>query len=680
MDSILNFSRPTLCRVRNLMACYVALLFLAITGLAQTTDPKKEFTGVFKFKNDGLSQRLLEAKTKEELQKLLDTESRNLSVQLRRSLVAQGNTPLAEGNYARAFDVYTIAQRVAEIINDREGIAATSLNIGTVYFLQGDYDNALNNYQKAYPIFERLGDQAEAARALVGIGSTLKEQGKGNAAVAPLQQAFTKFSSLKVPGSQEESSNILNLLGSIYYEEGKYELAKTTFAQSLLLVGSPSNILDVGNAYYSAGAYSQALELFLKALAQFESQRNTASISSALGSLANTYFALGDTEKALTYYQQNLRIIESLGDKNGAVSILQNMGDVYRLSGDFANALFSYTQSIKYADELAVGSASVSGSKLNTAVAAGGIGLVRAGQGDTVQALNYFHQSLSQFEKMGDKIGISRMLVNIGNSFGVQENYTEALDSYRKALALREEMGDTVNVAKILQNIGSVQISQDRLLEALESYQKSLALIKGVGNRMGEADVLVNIARTYRLIGQYSQAIDSAKSASTLVEGKDLSDTLWRAYLESGKSHLALKQIPEARVDLDRAVKTIESIRTAPFSIERERSSARSAVTPYYTMMEMLIGENKVDEAFEFAERGKTELLWSILQSGGTASSKSLSPQERQQESKMLDEIASLATQVKRAEARGRQEIVELQKRLRAARERFVVFRRTTAT
>ena len=124
---------------------------------------------------------------------LLAAHPELISVALRKELVRQGNILLVDAKYAPALEVYRLVEKITEQIGDKEGLAATSLNIGSVYYFQGKYDLALENYNKAQQLFAALGNRSEAAGALVGRALTFQAQQKLPEALAQFQQALKRI-------------------------------------------------------------------------------------------------------------------------------------------------------------------------------------------------------------------------------------------------------------------------------------------------------------------------------------------------------------------------------------------------------------------------------------------------------------------------------------------------------
>src|SRR5438105_1690484 len=106
-------------------------LCLFVTGLAQDSSQ----TG--RDKTEEFALELVKAKSEQERHTLLAANKELMTAALRRELVRHGNVLLMEGKYGPAFDIYVVAQNIATQIGDEEGMAAASLDIGTVYYFQG---------------------------------------------------------------------------------------------------------------------------------------------------------------------------------------------------------------------------------------------------------------------------------------------------------------------------------------------------------------------------------------------------------------------------------------------------------------------------------------------------------------------------------------------------------------
>src|SRR6185503_21085524 len=71
---------------------------------------------------------------------MLAAHSDLITVALRRELISLGNLRFTNTEYAKALDIYQLAEKISEQIGDKEGIATARLNLGSVYFFQGNYE------------------------------------------------------------------------------------------------------------------------------------------------------------------------------------------------------------------------------------------------------------------------------------------------------------------------------------------------------------------------------------------------------------------------------------------------------------------------------------------------------------------------------------------------------------
>src|SRR6185369_10180537 len=110
--------------ISRLTCVAVVLTVVAIAATAQEPAPPPNEFQTF-------AQQLINAPAQKRSD-LLTTRADLMSTRLRRELVGRGNLLLLDGKYTPAFDIYQLAQKVAERIDDKEGIATTALNIGSV--------------------------------------------------------------------------------------------------------------------------------------------------------------------------------------------------------------------------------------------------------------------------------------------------------------------------------------------------------------------------------------------------------------------------------------------------------------------------------------------------------------------------------------------------------------------
>ena len=600
---------------------------------------------------------------------LLTAHPELITVSLRRELISLGNLRFTSSEYAKALDIYQLAEKISEQSGDKEGVATARLNLGSVSYFQGNYELAIDNYRKGETLFLSLNNRFEAARCHYGIALVYQAQRKETDALKTFEEALPEF---QAAGDKTELLNTLASIGGLQYQLGNYEAASKTFL-AIAGLGENGEIFSrVAEAFYMQHDYAQALVYYQRALDLFTAQNSLAGTIGALGGAGNCYFYQRNYDRALELYNRTLALEQKLNDQTGVATRLQNIGHVHRARGDYASALEAYFKSLSIAEQLP--------GKATAATTLGSIGLVRAMQGDNAQAVDYFNRSLNAYQISGDEVGMSRMLSYIGNARYTQGQYDQALEAYEKARELHQKRSDDLNRAHVLLGMGSVYRAQQKYPLALQSFQDALALYTTLARKADMADALSRLAATYREQGEATRALEFAQKAAQTAKDTDSLSIAVYALTEAGKAQLDLGRKNEALNAFGDAMQTQRTIRpeTGPDGLEAERGG----VLPFLGAMETFVGLNRPIEALVRAEEAKSQTLRELIQRGNFTVTKGMTAAQREEELKLLGEVISLKVQVYGAQdsANPKQANSALRNRLRAARVAYEVFRKRLYT
>ena len=641
--------------VKTLATIVIPVLLLSLNIQAQTP-PLASLSEL-----EELATTLVTLKSQQEREQLLSKNRSLMTPELRKALITKGNSQLLAGRYSAAFDIYGVAQNVAEQIGDKEGVATAWLDIGTVYYFQANYPAALEHYKKARDLFTEVMNHYESAKALSGLALIYKEQRRETEALAALEQVLKEFTSLR---NMEEIANTLNTIGTIHYGQGNYSAAAAAFRRSSEANGNVDSVVRLADALYMQGDYTQALNFYRQALERV-GRTQIGVIVAALNGAANSAYYLGNYDEALEKYQRSFDVQKMLPDKVGPATALKGIANVHRIRGDYGAALESYFQSLKLYEE----------AKAPLGTTLGSIGLVRALQGDYARSLEYYTKALKEFEATANKIEMARVLTLIGNVYYTQGQYDSSLTVYQQALALREEMDDKSGQGDVLSGIGSTFLRQKNYSEALDHFEKSLGLFNSVRNQEKTADVLTRISDAFLLQNDYAKALSAAESAVAIATQLGNKELLWYARMLSGKAHWKLDHESEAYQAFTSSIATVESLRTEA-SIVAAGDHNRSL--PYLSAIDFLMSVRRPSEAFHYAERAKIQFLIDLLKNGNAVPQKGLSVDQRREEQRLLGEVASLEIQLERdGERRAPSDArrTDLRDRLRQARAAYADFR-----
>ena len=639
------------------MACrlLIVLLLLSLNTYAQAPPPAS-LSEV-----DDFATTLVTLKSQQEREQLLAKNRTLMTPELRKALIRQGNSQLLAGRYSTAFDIYGVAQNIAEQIGDKEGVATAWLDIGTVYYFQANYPAALEHYKKARDLFTEVTNHYESAKALSGVALIYKEQRRETEALAALQQVLREFNSL---GDKEEVANTLNTIGTIYYGQGNYSAAADAFRKSSEANNNVDSVVRLADVLYMQGDYTQALTFYKQSLERVP-RSEIGAIIAALNGAANSAYYSGNYEEALENYQRSAAIQKTQPDKIGLATALRGIGNVHRTRGDYGAALENYFSSLSISEEI----------KAPLGTTLGSIGLVRALQGDYPRALEYYRKALEDFKSNSNQVEMARVLTLIGNVYYGQGQYDSSLSSYRQALALREAMDDKTGQGDILAGIGSTLLRQKNYTEALDSFEKALGLFKSVDNQEKLADVLTRVSDAFLLQNDYAKALSAAESAVTIATQLGNSELLWYARMLTGKAHVKLDHGPQAYNAFTGAISIVESLREeAPVVAIGDHNRS----LPYLSAIDFLMSQHRPSEAFHYAERAKIQSLIDLLRNNNATPQKGLSVHQRREEQRLAGEVASLEIQLEReGEQRLQSEArrLDLRGRLQKARAAYADFR-----
>ncbi|HKG45406.1 MAG TPA: tetratricopeptide repeat protein [Pyrinomonadaceae bacterium] len=597
---------------------------------------------------------------------LLAAHPEQITIALRKELLQHGNLRFASTQYAQALEIYRLVEKISEQIGDKEGVAATWLNIGSVYYFQGKDELALQHYRKSETAFVALGNRLEVGRCRFGIAITYQSQRKPTEALKTFEEALKDFEAAR---DTVEIANTLASIGSLQYQLGNYDAASKTLLRVAEWSPGGESLSRVAEAFYMQHDYGQALTYYLRALEHFRTQNSAAGMIAAYSGAANCYYYQRNYDRALEFYNRSLTIERSLDDPTGVATRLQSIGNVHRVRGDYASALDSYMKSLSIAQQ--------SPANATVATTLGSIGLVRTLQGDNAQAVEYFDKSLAKFQTDGDQVGMARMLSYIGNTRYLQAQYDLALEAYEKSRELYQQRSDHLNSAHILLGIGAVHRAQQNHALALKSFHEALTIYTTLGRKADMADASTRLAVSYREQGDNAKALELALSAARSAKDAEAFAITAYALTEAGRAQRGLGHKTEALNAFAEAMQVQRLIRpeTGPDGLETERSGA----LPYLGVMETLVELGRPREALVRADEAKSQLLREVIQRGNFTITKGMTAAEREEELRLAGEVASMKVQVYGSQDLSLKQVgadTARKARLSAARQAYEGFRR----
>ncbi len=543
---------------------------------------------------------LVASQTDAERDSLLNQESELVSRDLLFLLGGQSDQAYATGDYPRALRLLQAACLVADRLNDKPQAAQAWQHIGIIHMMQKRPADAAAAYRKSLALEEALGRRAEIARSLNGLGLAHMSLQQHSLASDFFTRSLGIFQELK---SASDIAQAWENIGNNLYEQGEYAHASKAYQQSVLVLdeakrygAAADRLLKVARTEYELGNDAAALEFYQQALTKFSAANNKRSLGYTLHNIANIYYGQGDYAQALRHYQMILKAEEAAGTRDGAASAWQGIGQVHSLNGNYRLALNAYQENLK---------------------------IVRA---------------------LANKADEAAALQRVAGAHFVLAEYPQALDIYRAALVLRQELNDQQDAAAALLDVGMTLAALNDSVGALQHYEQSRALFAAAGNQSGVAMALLGISQLSFARNDFAQAIEWADQAAVAAKQADDKDLLWQARQRIGRANFKLQKLDLARTALTEAIAIVETLRPQSPRAQQPRFY-ESKLAPFWAMVDVAIAQGKGNEAYDYVQRAKARVLLGVLQSSRVWINKTMTPAERERETRLLADLAILNAQ-----------------------------------
>jgi signal transduction histidine kinase len=311
--------------------------------------------------------------------------------------------------------------------------------------------------------------------------------------------------------AKEDTNKVYTLiaLGMNYAAENPNEGLKCNNAALQLATslnfrrGMAASYFRIGNInYWRFGNFSEALKNHQESLKIWEELGNKPEIAGLNHNIGLAYLSLSKYAEALKYLTIARKMYDENGQKGHVADVYNTTGGVYKTLGNYPEALKNYFAAIE------IGDGGWGAAAYNN------IGVVYRQLGNYSEALKYHLVSLKIREEEKNKEGSAYVYLYIGNVYSDLGNYHEALKNHFTAFKLFEEAKSRpARLANAYADIAAVYARQENFPEALKNYQASL------------------------------EKYDS-KSKPGMID----------CYIGMGKIYIRLKNVPEAKEYLTRAL------------------------------------------------------------------------------------------------------------------------------
>jgi CHAT domain-containing protein/Tfp pilus assembly protein PilF len=291
--------------------------------------------------------------------------------------------------------------------------------------------------------------------------------------------------------------------------------------------------------------------------------------------------------------------------QKGKAHRLLNQGIKLFEKSRFREALASWEQALTIYQEVR--------NRQGVAKSLGNLGTVYQSLGQYHNAINYYQQCLEISRAIEYRQGEAAFVGNMGIAYDSLGEYQLAIDYYQQSLVIAREIGDRQGEANSLGNLGLAYYSLGQSHNAIDYYQQSLVITKEIQDRQGEANSLGNLGLAYSSLGQFELAINYQKQYLAIIIEIGNCEGEANFLNNLGATLKKINQFPESEEMLWKAITIREKLRGDLLDNSHKVSIFETQRSSYLLMQEVLVAQDKLTEALEISERGRTRAFIELL-------------------------------------------------------------------
>jgi len=330
-----------------------------------------------------------------------------------------------------------------------------------------------------------------------------------------------------------------------------------------------------------------AIDLFERALTIYQDIDDRPGELQASFWLGGLYLQLGSYPQAQTHYQQTLELARELDDRRSELLALSGLGNIQSSLGKYENAIDYFQKA--FAIDLGDENIFHRGNLFNS------LGLAYQNLGDYDRAIaNYqeavvWHERSSHFyaDRQGIDLNTGTLysLVLLGNAYRELQQYDRAIESHQQAVNISE----TSDISSLEQNLVILQLyptelalsyalagDRDRAITLAERTQNELNRDFRASENILRGQYLAKLSRVWAIVG------DRSRSEQLLREAIDI--------LERSRSQLGSRDA--LKIDF-----------------------AETIAASYQQLQQILIEDDRPEEALEIAERSRARAFVELIAS-----------------------------------------------------------------
>ncbi len=239
-------------------------------------------------------------------------------------------------------------------------------------------------------------------------------------------------------------------------------------------------LVSMGKTASLSGDFPLALKYLNEAVVSLEQTGNHTDLCRAFVNIGLVYKNMADYENAIHFFNKATDLAKKMNLKDQLASAINNRASIYFSKGDYNNAAENYRQAMEAYKEL--------NDSVRYAALTMNLGLVYWQWNKSDLALEMLLEAKEVFEKKKQYVELGKAYNNIGRIYYQDfKDTVKALEFYEKSLAMRELIGNQLGMSVVLANIGNIYRDKNVFPKAFDYFTRSLSISKAIGYKEGEA-------------------------------------------------------------------------------------------------------------------------------------------------------------------------------------------------
>ncbi len=518
----------------------------------------------------------------------------------------------AAGEWKKALEIFTG-------LNEKKAALRLYGNLALTAKILNQNESYRNYLQKQIELSLELKDQKTQAGALSALGALDLQFNQYASAESSLVRALEIQRSA---GEKKDEAQTLSRLGLLYQANADYPNSLDRFIQAASIrdhlkdrMELSNDWLGIGTAYRSMSQYDSAMTYYRRALALKDSVKDIPGKANTLTQIGIVFDYLGKTNLAEQFYRESYELNRALKNEKGMADNATNLGVLNHNNGRYQEAIDAYKEALAVYNKY--------GLKRSAAKILANTAVVYRDLNDDDEALKYLLQAVAIEKEIADKQGLASHYGIIGSIYYKRADYFRATDFIHQSIAIKREIGDKRGESNDLISLGAILLQdvneesavmdQSQALSILDYFQQALVIKRQIGDIYGQVTALTYLGQTYRIMKDFAKAKEHYLLAYDMAVSKKASTLKWQIKYGLAKTYQRDGQLDEAKRNFEEALLIIEDQRTQLGSEEFRTGFFQDKIYVYADLIETLVNQNDLAEAFHVVERSKSRSFLDLL-------------------------------------------------------------------